>query len=141
MKTIKSLFSVIFILTLFNINAQSQKEIDREKNRVEIFSHQERANLQLHFYDKTIEMNLSEAVEEEYYRIILQSVYDIQRLDDKDKDFTSDEVRIELEKLVSKMNKKIKDVLSEEKYADHNNNFNDILKSIYRRNDWEWNAD
>lgn len=138
MKATKSFFIVIFILTFFNLNAQSQKQIDREKNNVDIFSDEERANLQLHFYDKTKEMKLSEEVEEEYYRILLHYVYDMQRLDDKDKDFTNDEIKVELEKLVIKMNSKIQPVLTKDQYQIHLINFNDLLKSIYRRNGWEW---
>ena len=141
MKTIKLFFIALFILTFFNVNAQSQKQIDLEKNKVQIFSDEERANLQLHFYDKTQEMNLSETVEEDYYRLLLHYVYDMQRLNDKDKDFTSDEMKVELEKLVTKMNTKIQPVLTEAHYQTHLNNFNDVLKSIYRRNGWEWKAD
>jgi predicted RNA-binding protein Jag len=141
MKHLKLLLTILFLSLYVNSYGQkSQKQIDLEKNKVQIFSDEERANLQLHFYDKTQEMNLSEAVEEEYYRLLLHYVYDIQRLNDKDKDFTNDEVKVELEKLVTKMNTKIQPVLSEAHYQTHLNNFNDILKSIYRRNGWEWNA-
>ncbi len=142
MKHLKLLLIILFLSLYVNSYGQkSQKQIDREKNRVEIFSDQERANLQLHFYDKTQEMNLSEDVEEEYYRLLLHYVYDIQRLDDKDMALTDDEIKVELEKIVPKMNSKIKPVLSEADYQTHLNNFNDILKSIYRRNGWEWTAD
>jgi archaellin len=142
MKHLKLLLTILFLSLYVNSYGQkSQKQIDLEKNKVQIFSDEERANLQLHFYDKTQEMNLSEEVEEEYYRLLLHYVYDIQRLNDKDKDFTNDEVKVELEKLVTKMNTKIQPVLSEAHYQTHLNNFNDILKSIYRRNGWEWNAD
>jgi archaellin len=141
MKHLKLLLTILFLSLYVNSYGQkSQKQIDLEKNKVQIFSDEERANLQLHFYDKTQEMNLSEEVEEEYYRLLLHYVYDIQRLNDKDKDFTNDEVKVELEKLVTKMNTKIQPVLSEAHYQTHLNNFNDILKSIYRRNGWEWNA-
>jgi len=139
MKHLKLLLTILFLSLYVNSYGQkSQKQIDREKNRVEIFSDEERANLQLHFYDKTQEMNLSEDVEEEYYRLLLHYVYDIQRLNDKDKGFTNDEVKVGLEKLVTKMNSKIKPVLTEAHYQTHLNNFNDLLKSIYRRNGWEY---
>ena len=92
MKHLKLLLTILFLsLYVTSYGQKSQKQIDREKNRVEIFSDQERANLQLHFYDKTQEMNLSEAVEEEYYRLLLHYVYDIQRLNDKDKGLTNDD--------------------------------------------------
>ena len=133
----------LFILCIFtDVYAQkTQKQLDREKNRVEIFSVEERANLQLHFYEKTKEMNLSEEVEEEYYKFLLHYVFDMQRLNDKDKDYTNDEVKLELEKIVTKMNSKIKPVLTEEQYKTHLNNFNDILESVYRRNGWEWDKE
>lgn len=140
MKHLKLLLTLLFLSLYVNSYGQkSQKEIELENNKVQIFSDEERANLQLHFYDKTQEMNLSDAVEEEYYRLVLHYVYDIQRLNDKDKDFTDDEVKVELEKLVTKMNTKVQPVLTEENYQMHLNNFNDVLKSIYRRNGWEWN--
>jgi uncharacterized membrane-anchored protein YhcB (DUF1043 family) len=139
MKHLKLLLTFLFLSLYVNsYGQQSQKQIDLEKNKVQIFSDEERANLQLHFYDKTKEMNLSEAVEEDYYRLLLHYVYDMQRLNDKDKDFTNEEVKLELEKLVAKMNSKIQPVLTEAHYQTHLNNFNDLLKSIYKRNDWEY---
>ena len=137
MKQLKLLLIILFLSLYANSYGQnSQKQIDLENNKVQIFSDEERANLQLHFYDKTKEMNLSEAVEEDYYRLLLHYVYDMQRLNDLDKDFTDDEVKVELEKLVTKMNTKIQPVLTEAHYQTHLNNFNDLLKSIYRRNGW-----
>jgi uncharacterized membrane-anchored protein YhcB (DUF1043 family) len=137
MKHLKLLLTFLFLSLYVNsYGQQSQKQVDLEKNKVQIFSDEERANLQLHFYDKTKEMNLSEAAEEDYYRLLLHYVYDMQRLNDKDKDFTNEEVKLELEKLVTKMNSKIQPVLTEAHYQTHLNNFNDLLKSIYRRNGW-----
>jgi uncharacterized membrane-anchored protein YhcB (DUF1043 family) len=137
MKNLKLLLTFLFLSLYVNsYGQQSQKQVDLEKNKVQIFSDEERANLQLHFYDKTKEMNLSEAAEEDYYRLLLHYVYDMQRLNDKDKDFTNEEVKLELEKLVTKMNSKIQPVLTEAHYQTHLNNFNDLLKSIYRRNGW-----
>ena len=101
MKHLKLFFTILFLSLYVNSYGQkSQKQIDLEKSKVQIFSDEERANLQLHFYDKTQEMNLSEDVEEEYYRLLLHYVYDIQRLDDKDMALTDDEIKVELEKIV-----------------------------------------
>ncbi|WP_282043618.1 hypothetical protein [Winogradskyella flava] len=128
--------ALVFLLAINGYSQKSQKNIDRQNNKVELFSDEENANLQLYFYEKTKEMNLSEEVEEDYYRILLHYVFDMQRIDDKDKDFTKDERKIELEKLVSKMNDKIKTILSTDKYEMHKSNFNTILESVYRRNNW-----
>jgi hypothetical protein len=116
MKHFKVLFTIFALLLFANSFGQkSQKEINQEKNKVQIFSD-----------------------EEDYYRLLLHYVYDIQRLDDKDKGNSDDEVKAGLEKIVSTMNSKIQPVLSEKQYQQHLYNFNDILKSIYRRNSWEW---
>ena len=142
MKHLKFLFTILALSLFATIyGQQTQKELEREKNKVQIFSDEERANLQLHFYDKTKEMNLSEEVEEDYYRLLLHYVYDMQRLNDKDKGNSDEEVKVQLEKIVSTMNSKIQPVLSKEQYQQHLNNFNDILERIYGRKGWEWTND
>jgi hypothetical protein len=142
MKHLKFLFTILALSLFATIyGQQTQKELEREKNKVQIFSDEERANLQLHFYDKTKEMNLSAEVEEDYYRLLLHYVYDMQRLNDKDKGNSDEEVKVQLEKIVSTMNSKIQPVLSKEQYQQHLNNFNDILERIYGRKGWEWTND
>ena len=88
MGTFKFTFVLIFVFIFNTLMSQSQKQLERERNKVEVLTVEERANLQLLFYERTKAMNLSEDVEEEYYRYLLHYVYDMQRLDDKDKDFT-----------------------------------------------------
>ncbi|WP_299114372.1 hypothetical protein [uncultured Winogradskyella sp.] len=138
MNTIKLFFVSIFALTFSSVIGQSQKELEREKNKVEVLTVEERANLQLLFYNKTKTMNLSEEVEEEYYRYLLHYVYDMQRLNDKDKDYTDDEMKKELKKLITKMNSKIEPVLNKEQFKMHLKNWNDIMKVVYFKNGWEW---
>ncbi|WP_299525659.1 hypothetical protein [Winogradskyella sp.] len=138
MKTIQLIFVPIFALTCTSVIGQSQKQLEREKNKVEIFSVEERANLQLLFYDKTKVMNLTEKVEEEYYRYLLHYVYDMHRLNDRDKDYTKEEIKEELEKLIVKMNAKIEPILTEQQFEVHVNNWNDMMKVVYFKSDWEW---
>jgi len=138
MKTFKLIFVSIFVLTFNTVFGQSQKELEREKNKVEILTVEERANLQLQFYERTKAMNLTEDVEEEYYRYLLHYVYDMQRLNDKDKDFTDDEMKSELSKLVTKMNSRIEPILTEDQFKLHKKNWNDIMKVVYFKNKWEW---
>ena len=138
MKTFKLIFVSIFVLTFNTVFGQSQKELEREKNKVDILTVEERANLQLQFYERTKAMNLTEDVEEEYYRYLLHYVYDMQRLNDKDKDFTDDEMKSELSKLVTKMNSRIEPILTEDQFKLHKKNWNDIMKVVYFKNKWEW---
>lgn len=141
MKTIQLLFVTLLMLTSTSLMGQSKKQLDREKNKVDIFTTEERANLQLYFYEKTKAMDLSEEVEEEYYMYLLQYVYDMQRLNDKDKDNTDEEVKIELANLMTKMNAKVKPILTEAQYNMHLENWKAILKSVYLKNKWEWTDD
>ena len=130
----------ILLITVNNTFAQkSQKEIRQQERKVDtMFTVQERSNLQLWFYDEIKKMNLSDEVEEEYYRIVLHYAFYMTRLDDKDKDFTTDERKNEFEKIVGNLNSKVKNVLSESDYEAHLSTFNQILKSVYERSGWEW---
>lgn len=143
MKKIRIVYIVAVVLMLsFEINAQkSQKEIDLEKNKVEIFGHEEKANLQYYFYLKTKELGLNNKDEAEYYRILLHYTYDMNRLNDKDKDNSEEEIKSKLKALIKKMNFEIRAVLNEEQFERHVKNFNDGPKAAYRKNNWKWDSD
>lgn len=127
---------------VFNAYGQkSQKQMDLEKNRVQIFNDEERANVQFHFYEKTVALGLSDEVEAEYYRIVLKNVYAMSRIDDKDQNNTEEEQRTKLKEMVAIMNTEVKPILTKEQYQQHVNNFNDVLKSAYRARNWEWNIE
>ncbi|WP_370392000.1 hypothetical protein [uncultured Winogradskyella sp.] len=143
MKRIRIVYIVATAFMLsFKINAQkSQKEIELEKNKVEIFGHEEKANLQYYFYLKTKELGLNDEDEAEYYRILLHYTYDMNRLNDKDQDNSEEEIKSKLKALIKKMNSEIRTVLNEEQFKLHVKNFNDGLKAAYRKNNWKWDLD
>jgi len=123
-------------------SAKSAQNIERKKNKVDtLYTTQERANLQLWFYEEVQNMNLAPDVEDAYYRYVLKYTFDMTRLDDADKDYTSTERKKELDRIVESMNSSVKKVLSESNYAKHEEIFTKILKSVYRRSGWEWDKD
>ena len=138
MKSIKLYIVSIFVLTVTSVVGQTQKQINQEKNKVEIFNHEERANLHWVFYQKTQAMNLSKVVDQEYSMYLSHYAYDMQRLNDKDKDYTDDEIKEELGKLITKMNSRIEPILTEDQLKIHNKNWNDIMKVVYFKKGWEW---
>ena len=71
MKTIKTFITIIFIFTIYNVNSQSQKITELEKNRVRLFSMEEFSNLSLWFYNELNEMKLTEDLENQYKDIIV----------------------------------------------------------------------
>ncbi|MEM9679801.1 MAG: hypothetical protein AAF901_05715 [Bacteroidota bacterium] len=139
----KPLLTIIILCVLSSTYAQkSQKQIDREKNKVDtLYTVEERANIGLWMHDQVKTMNLSEEKEDEYYRIMLSDVYDLQRLDDKDKDYTPEERQEKFEAIVDRMNSKIKAILTPEQYQKHIDAFNQILRSVYKKANWVWNKD
>jgi hypothetical protein len=142
MKTAKLVTIMICLFMVSVAVAQkSQKQINLEKNRVQIFNDEERANVQYHFYEKTQELKLDDDAEAEYYRIIVYHVYDMGRLYDKDKNNTDEEIRTALKALVKKMDAEVKPILTAEQYKMHQKNFRDVLQSAYRAKNWDWDMD
>lgn len=84
---------------------------------------------------------MSDSLENDYSNIFLNSVAKMARLDDKDKDFTPEERKAEFLKLVDKMNIDLKKILNDDQYKLHEINFNDILRSVYRRANWAWDRE
>ncbi|WP_422105921.1 hypothetical protein [Winogradskyella sp.] len=134
MKTTKLLFAIMFVLTSATVTGQSQKQLEREKNKVHILTDEERANLQLLFYDKTKAMNLSEDTEEAYYRYFFHYVYDMQRLNDKDQDYNKEDMKKEFRKLVTKMDARMAPILTDEQFKMYKENWNAIMKVVHFKN-------
>ena len=55
------------------------------------------------------------------------------KLDDKDKDFTKEELKIEAEKLLAKQDAELKLALSAEQYAKHQEIFGEFIRAVYTR--------
>lgn len=124
----------VFTLLFVGVYGQkTQKELEREKNKVEMYTSKEKDNLQRWFYEEVNKMGLSETERESYYSILLSHTYDMGRLDDHDKDFTDEERPGELHKIVKKMNAKIKELLTTEQYILHLESFDKILYSVNRK--------
>jgi hypothetical protein len=94
---------------------------------VQIFTSEEQANLQMWFYEKVDEMNLTEKVREEYYSIILYYAVKMNRLDDKDVGNTEEEVEEKLAILFEKQKAEVKILLPEKLYKMHVENFSELL--------------
>ncbi|WP_459209307.1 hypothetical protein [Aquimarina rhabdastrellae] len=129
----KLVLSMILICVWsFTINAQQAQE-ERAKNKVEIFDSVEKDRMQLWFYEQTEKMNLSQDKLDEYYSVILYYTVKMKRLDDKDMELEVSEIETKLNELIAKQNKEVKDILSDEQYEIHKNNFEEILRSVKNR--------
>ena len=131
---------LLFVLTFLTVSISSfsqeltEKQKERKNNKVEIFTSEERDNLQRFYYDEVNKMGLSDKEREEYYEVLLYHVFEMARLNDKDKDFTEEEISVKYNELTDKMNGKMKAMLKPEQYVMHLETFNKILYSVDRKN-------
>lgn len=130
MSYIKSILFVIFSMIYFNLAAQ---ELSKEERKVEIFSSEEKDNLQLWFQDEVKRMNLNEEEMSQYSSIIVYYVAKIARLDDKDKDYSEGQFKKELNRLLARQDKELEELLTPEQFAIHNEIYGEFLRSAYRR--------
>ncbi|WP_034058777.1 hypothetical protein [Lacinutrix jangbogonensis] len=128
MKTIKSILSIIFILIFININAQSQKQLEREKNKVELFSMKEYANLHIWFESKVDDMKMTKEVDDQYYSILSMYTGRMSRLNDKDKNFSKNEITEKFNALVVNLNDGVKPILN----VEQNDKHSEIMKTVSR---------
>ncbi len=126
----KSILFAIFSLVCFNLNAQ---ELSKEERKVEIFSSEEKDNLQLWFRDEVKRMNLNEEEMSQYSSIIVYYIAKIARLDDKDKDYSEERFKKELNSLLAKQDIELEDLLTTEQFDIHKEIYGEFLRSAYRR--------
>ena len=117
------------LLLLTNIQAQ---ELSKEERKVEIFSSEEKDNLQLWFRDEVKRMNLSEEEMSQYSSIIVYYVAKIARLDAKDKDYSAEQFKKELNSLLARQDKELEDLLTAEQLELHEEIYGEFHRSAYR---------
>ncbi len=126
-------FSLILVTTLGFSQKMSQKQKEREQNKVNIHTSKENDNLQRFYAEEVDKMRLSDEKREEYYNILLSHTYDMSRLDDKDKDYTETEITEKFNAVIDKMNIKMKELLTPEQYVMHLETFSKIIYSVNRK--------
>lgn len=131
MKSIRYVFLAI-ILSIFCVPDLKAQTVAPE-DKVEIFSSKEKDNLQIWFHEEVKKMKLSEEEMNQYTSIITYYIAKIARLDDKDKDYSKDRLKQELNTLLSKQDVELKELLSPEQYAVHKDIYAEFLRSAYKR--------
>jgi len=114
---------------------KTEKQRKLQDAKVSIFTPEENANIGRWLNIRVDEMEMNDGTRQEYDRIFYSYIYNMSRLNDKDKDFTHDEVVEKFDEAVIKMNKELKEILSTEQYINHLENFGAIVRNVY--NKWE----
>lgn len=137
-------FYICFILfgmaLSYGQNTVSTKQQRRQAAKVDtVYTVEERANMGLWLNERINDMQLSQDVREEYDAIIFSRIYDMSRLNDKDKDYSDEEIQSKFDEVVDKMNMEVKVILTTDQYINHLENFAEIERSVYRKFDWKKN--
>lgn len=121
MKTIKSVLIVVFGLTMMNVNSQdlNSKQLEKELNKVEVLTLEEQWDIQVWFSREVEKMNLSEEESSLYSSNLLLYTSKMKRLDDYDKDYTYEEILLEMDKLIERLNNKVESFLSSDSFEQH----------------------
>ena len=105
----------------------------KEDVKVKIFTHEERDNLQLWYNEELKRMGLSEEKESQYNSILFYYIAKITRLDDKDQDYTPEEFKTKLNAYLAKQDADLREILTDEQFAIHQEIYGEFLRSAYRR--------
>ena len=120
--------AMAFFIT--SMNAQNRT---KEDQKVQIFTYEEKANLQTWFQKELQRMELTQEQEAAYSSIIVYYVAKIARLDDKDQDYSEEEFKAKLDDYLGKQDADLKEILSDEQFAIHKEIYGEFLRSAYKR--------
>ena len=130
MNYLKNLFFPVLLCVSYQGNSQ---EISSEDRKVEIFTYEEKANLQNWFVEEIKRMEFDQETEAQYSSIITYYIARIARLDDKDQDYTAEEFKQKLNEYLAKQDADLKDILSAKQFAIHKEIYGEFLRSAYKR--------
>lgn len=131
------LFIVLGTSFSFGQNTMSEQQIRRQAAKVDtVYTVEERANMAGWLNERVNEMKLSNDIREQYDAIIFSRIYDMSRLNDKDKNYSNEELRTKFDEVVDKMNMEVKEILTTDQYINHLENFAEIERSVYNKFNW-----
>lgn len=137
MRSYKTVVFTVFALgSIFLGTAQetlTPKEKERMDNKVQVFTSDERDNIQMWFYEQTNKLGLDESTRNMYATILNDHIYDLGRLTDKDKHYNEAEILSKIEEDKVKVNAKIKPLLTENQYQQHLEHYNRVLDVYIKR--------
>lgn len=135
MKLMKRFFVLLLFISCSSVTAQNltTTQLEKEKNRVRLFSFKEYDSLQLKFQNRVLQMKLNEQVEEEYLYIVAANLVNMGTLDDLDENYTKEEIIKKIPNYINKINSQSKLILTPKQYEQHLLNINMINDAIMHK--------
>lgn len=110
-----------------------ETEETQEDHRVQTFTQEERDNLQMWYYRGLQNMGLTEEQEAQYQSTLTYYAVKMARLDDKDQEWTKEELKAKFKAYLSKQEWEVRKILTPEQYVMHEEMYGQFLLSVYRR--------
>ena len=129
----KYTYLLLFFTLFVSAKPISAQEMSKEEAKVQIFTYEEKANLQNWFQEEIKRMEFDQETEAQYSSIITYYIARIARLDDKDQDYTKEEFKAKLNEYLSKQDNDLKEILTPEQFAIHKEIYGEFLRSAYKR--------
>ena len=126
-------YFLLILSLVFTLPSLYAQEYTKAERKVQIFTPEEKDNLQMWFHREIYKMEFTEEELDEYYAVIFYYIAKISRLDDLDKGYTKEEFKVELNKYLKKQEVDLKEMLTEERYKIHTEIFDVFLSSAYER--------
>lgn len=123
---------IVLFLLVCSIPSFGQQK-PKEDVKVQIFTHEERDNLQLWYHEQIKRMDLSEEKDSQYNSILFYYIAKISRLDDKDQDLSTAEFKARLNQYISQQDKDLREILTDAQFDIHKEIYGEFLRSAYRR--------
>lgn len=126
---------LIFSLTMSTVFGQglTEKQKEKEKVKVELFSSEEKDNLQYWFHEEIKKFGFTEEEQSNYQNTLLMYSGKMMRLDDKDQGLSKDEILKKLEELSQKFSLDVKSQLNETQFQMHNELMDVLKKSVSKK--------
>ena len=123
----------LLLVVVLSFAISSYSQATKEENKVQIFTYEEKANLQNWFQNELQRMELTQEEEASYSSVIVYYVAKISRLDDKDQEYSEEEFKAKLNEYLGKQDAELKEFLSDEQFAIHKEIYGEFLRSAYKR--------
>jgi hypothetical protein len=126
-------YALLILSLVFVLPSLSAQEYTKAERKVQIFTPEEKDNLQMWFHREIYKMDFTEEELDQYYAVIFYYIAKISRLDDLDKGYTKEEFKVELNKLLAKQDVDLREMLTEERYKIHVKIYGVFLTAAYER--------
>lgn len=113
------LLTVMFVGVSTTTFAQSKLKNTKKSTKIDVFTPEEKDNIQVWFLERTDELKLNSKQNEEYTKVLLSNLNALFHLTDTDKNYSISEIKDKMDNIFIKINKESKPIMSLKQYETH----------------------